>query len=209
MLICVSSINPEALLDAVYAGADMIELGNFDSFYEQGISFTSDDILSLTEETRKLLPDTPLSVTIPHILELNEQVELAKKLQSVGTDIIQTEGKMSSNPSGMGIRELIETAAPTIASAYAISRSIDIPVMCSSGLTDVTAPLALSAGARGIGIGSMVNTLQSPQQMILAVSAIAESIGRYPTPKTTSTNTLLQQNISQADIIAASYKLNK
>jgi hypothetical protein len=50
--------------------------------------------------------------------------------------------------------------------------------MCASGLTDVTAPLALAAGARGIGIGSMVNKLPHPQRMLMAVSVIAASIGR-------------------------------
>ena len=50
--------------------------------------------------------------------------------------------------------------------------------MCASGLTDITAPLALAAGARGVGIGSMINKLRSQQQMRLAVTAIASSIGR-------------------------------
>lgn len=49
--------------------------------------------------------------------------------------------------------------------AFAISRAVKIPVMCASGLNDVTAPLALAAGARGVGIGSMVNKLPSSQQV--------------------------------------------
>ena len=43
---------------------------------------------------------------------------------------------MSVDSLSMGIQELIETAAPTIASAYALSRAVSIPVMCSSGLTE-------------------------------------------------------------------------
>lgn len=50
--------------------------------------------------------------------------------------------------------------------------------MCSSGLSDITAPLALSCGARGVGVGSMVNKLKYPQQMLLAVKSLAQSINR-------------------------------
>jgi Protein of unknown function (DUF561) len=39
--------------------------------------------------------------------------------------------------------------------------------MCASGLNDVTAPLALAAGARGVGIGSMINKLPNSQQVPL------------------------------------------
>ena len=176
--ICVSSVKPSDFVLAIEAGADMIEIGNFDSFYDFGINFTAEDIIEMTKTTRKLLPDTVLSVTIPHILNLSQQITLAKELESIGCDIIQTEGKMKSNINGLGIQELIELSAPTIASAYALSRAVKIPIMCSSGLTDVTASLAIAAGAKGVGIGSMVNKLKTSQQMLLAVNAIAESMGR-------------------------------
>lgn len=174
--VIVSSIVPADFLSAVEAGADMVELGNFDSFYDKGIKFYSEDILEMAIETRKLLPNTPLSVTIPHTLKLSDQIDLAQKLEKCGVDIIQTEGKISANVASMGVQELIEVAAPSLAAAYALSRAVNIPVMCSSGITDVTAPLALSAGAKGVGIGSMVNKLSHRQQMLLAVSSIAKSM---------------------------------
>lgn len=181
--ICVSSVKPVDFVAAVAAGADMVEIGNFDSFYDQGLTFSAEDVVAMTVETRRLLPETPLSVTIPHTLTLSEQVTLARRLEEVGADIIQTEGKMSVRPTGsMGVQELIEVAAPTLASAFAISRAVRIPVMCASGLTDVTCPLALAAGARGVGVGSAVSKLSERQQMFLAVSAIAESIGRATSP---------------------------
>ncbi|HEY9862196.1 MAG TPA: DUF561 domain-containing protein, partial [Candidatus Obscuribacterales bacterium] len=34
--ICVSAVEPEQFVAAVEAGADLIEIGNFDSFYAQG-----------------------------------------------------------------------------------------------------------------------------------------------------------------------------
>lgn len=144
--VCVSSVEPKKFVAAVEAGADMIEIGNFDSFYSQGISFSAADVLQMTRDTRALLPNVPLSVTIPHQLSLEDQVELARAVEALGADIIQTEGKCKSSPVGLGVQEMVELAAPTLAAAFAISRAVTIPVMCASGLTDVTAPLALAAG---------------------------------------------------------------
>lgn len=178
--VCVSAVEPKKFVDAVNAGADMIEIGNFDSFYEHGIKFSAEDVLRMTKETRSLLPDIPLSVTIPYHLSIVEQVSLAQKLETLNVDIIQTEGKFKVSPIGKNIQEMIEIASPTIATAYTLSRSVKIPVMCASGLTDVTVPLAIAAGARGVGIGSMVSSCKTPQQMLMAVSAIATSMGRIP-----------------------------
>jgi Protein of unknown function (DUF561) len=43
--ICVSAIDPDELVPCVDAGADMVELGNFDMFYDQ--------VLSLMNETQQ------------------------------------------------------------------------------------------------------------------------------------------------------------
>jgi hypothetical protein len=81
--ICVSSVVPSDFVAAVGAGADMIEIGNFDGFYEQGLDFSAQDVMRMTAETRSLLPSTPLSVTIPHRLSLSEQVSTADSRQEV------------------------------------------------------------------------------------------------------------------------------
>ena len=57
--------NPNYLSLLVEAGADLIEIGNFDSFYAQGIRFEADEVLALTQATRTLLPEITLSVTVP------------------------------------------------------------------------------------------------------------------------------------------------
>ena len=84
---------PEELFAAVVAGADMVELGDFDSFYDQGTTFTKEDVI--TPRTRELLHDTPLSVTVPHTLSLAVLLQLVRTLEQLGADIIQTEGKMA------------------------------------------------------------------------------------------------------------------
>ncbi|ABW27183.1 DUF561 domain-containing protein [Acaryochloris marina] len=174
--ICVSAVEPEKFVEAVAAGADLIEIGNFDSFYAQGRQFSAKDVLELTHQTRALLPTIPLSVTVPHILELDQQVQLAQDLVKAGATLIQTEGGTSSDPSHSGTLGLMEKAAPTLAAAYEISRSVDIPVLCASGLSNVTAPLAIAAGASGIGVGSAVNRLNDPLAMVAAVRSLVESL---------------------------------
>jgi coenzyme F420-reducing hydrogenase delta subunit len=174
--ICVSAVNPELLVSAVEAGADLVEIGNFDSFYTQGVIFSAEDVLRLTRETRALLPNVTLSVTVPHTLPLDEQVELAQALVIEGADIIQTEGGTSSNPNHSGILGLIEKASPTLAAAHAISRAVEVPVMCASGLSNVTVSMAIAAGADGIGVGSAINKLNDQVAMIAVVRSLVEAL---------------------------------
>lgn len=174
--ICVSAVEAEKFVPAVAAGADLIEIGNFDAFYAQGRRFEAAEVMQLTRETRSLLPDITLSVTVPHILALDEQVHLAEELVKLGADIIQTEGGTSSNPVHAGTLGLIEKAAPTLAAAYEISRAVSVPVLCASGISSVTAPMAISVGAAGVGVGSAVNRLDSEIAAIAAVRSLVEAL---------------------------------
>jgi deoxyribose-phosphate aldolase len=179
--ICVSAVEPEKFVQAVAAGADLIEIGNFDSFYAQGRRFEAEEVLALTHQTRALLPKITLSVTVPHILTLDQQVQLAEELVKAGADIIQTEGGTSSNPTHPGVLGLIEKAAPTLAAAYEISRAVSVPVLCASGISSVTAPLAIAAGATGVGVGSAINQLNSEVAMIAAVRGLVEALATVTT----------------------------
>ena len=174
--ICVSAIEPEKFLAPVAAGANLIEIGNFDAFYAQGLRFDAAEVLSLTQRTRALLPHVTMSVTVPHILALDEQVKLAETLVEAGADIIQTEGGTSSQPVHAGTLGLIEKAAPTLAAAHAISRAVSVPVLCASGLSDVTAPMAIASGAAGIGVGSAVNKLNDEIMMVAVVRSLVEAM---------------------------------
>jgi len=174
--ICVSAVEPNKFVSAVQAGADLIEIGNFDSFYAQGRRFEAEEVLVLTKKTRSLLPDITLSVTVPHILKLDQQVQLAEELVQAGADIIQTEGGTSSTPHSAGTLGLIEKAAPTLAAAYEISRAVTVPVLCASGLSSVTVPMAIAAGARGVGVGSAINQLDNEVAMVAAVRSLVEAL---------------------------------
>ena len=174
--ICVSAVDPDLFLDAVAAGAELVEIGNFDSFYPQGIVFGAAEVLELTRRTRALLPEVVLSVTVPHVLPLDQQEQLAVDLEAAGADLIQTEGGTSARPFSAGSLGMIEKAAPTLASAHALSRAVELPVLCASGLSAVTVPMALASGAAGVGVGSAVNRLNDELAMVAVVRGLREAI---------------------------------
>ncbi len=179
--ICVSSVEPKRFIDSVKAGASLIEIGNYDTFYANGITFSDQKVLNLTKEVRDLLPKMPLSVTVPHTMPIDKQVDLAIKLVEEDVNIIQTEGGTSSNPYSSGIQGFFEKSVPTLAATYAINqefkkKSIDIPIMSASGLSEVTCPLAISCGASAVGVGSVVNKLDDLISMIAVIRSLKESL---------------------------------
>jgi len=180
--ICVSAIEPELFPAAIAAGAVVAEIGNFDAFYAQGLTFSAEQVLALARRTRELLPEVVLSVTVPHGLPLDQQETLAVQLAEAGADWIQTEGGTSASPHSPGVLGLIEKAAPTLAAAHAISRALaaadrPLPVLCASGLSSATVPLALASGASAVGVGSAVNRLQDELAMVAVVRGLREAIG--------------------------------
>jgi len=182
--VCVSSVEPKLFPQAVRAGASIIEIGNFDSFYLDGRLFSADEVLSLAVESRRLLPEVVLSVTVPHKLPLDNQAQLALDLADIGVDLIQTEGGTSSNPISPGTLGLIEKASPTLAGTVAISAALkeshyDIPVICASGLSEVTVPMAISVGAKGVGIGSAINKLDTELAMIATVKVLRQALDSF------------------------------
>ena len=182
--VCVSSVEPQLFPDAVKAGASIIEIGNFDSFYPNGRLFSADEVLSLALESRRLLPEVVLSVTVPHVLPLDRQAQLALDLVDVGADLIQTEGGTSSHPISPGTLGLIEKASPTLAGTFAIVTALkkshnDIPVISASGLSEVTVPMAISVGAAGVGVGSAVNKLNTELAMIATVKGLRQALNAF------------------------------
>ena len=179
--VCVSSVEPKLFPEAVKAGASLVEIGNFDSFYPNGRFFSADEVLSLAVESRRLLPEVVLSVTVPHVLPLDSQAQLALDLVEEGVDLIQTEGGTSSHPISPGTLGLIEKASPTLAGTFAIASALKergnkVPVICASGLSEVTVPMAISVGATGVGIGSAVNKLNTELAMIATVRGLRQAL---------------------------------
>ena len=172
----VSSVKPEELQHAVALGADAVELGNFDALYKKGMSFTSSQVLALAKRTVELLKDsdTFICVTIPGELEITEQINLARELETLGIDLIQTEGHFSNESPSNGVRGLLERAELTISNTIELTRNIDIPVMTATGINPTTAALAFASGASAIGCGSCVNKLDSEISMVAVSKSLVE-----------------------------------
>ena len=170
----VSSVDPEELAHAVILGADAVELGNFDALYKKGISFSAEQVLNLAKRTKELVNDTFICVTVPGELEIAEQVDLARELEAIGIDLIQTEGHFTNEAPSNGVRGLIERAELTIANTIELSRNIELPIMTATGINPTTASLAFAAGASAIGCGSCVNKLDSEIAMMAVSRSLVE-----------------------------------
>jgi methylmalonyl-CoA mutase cobalamin-binding subunit len=176
-----SSVDPKELLMAVKHGADVAELGNFDALYENGIQFSAEKVYELAVETMDLIGDHALvCITVPGHLPVKEQVELAEKLQELGVDMIQTEGAVLSQPQVAGALGLIEKASVTLANTVELAANIKhLPIITASGIGSVTAPMAIAAGASGVGVGKFVNKLSSELEMMAATQSIVNSVNTF------------------------------
>lgn len=170
--ICVSSINIYSLYNAVLAGADIIEIGNFDIFYNKGIIISSQQILNMSEQLRLIFPNIDICVTIPYWLSLDYQIKLAIDLESIGINIIQTEGCLSKDINSFNkyinnydLYHSIFRISSSLASVYALSKNVSIPIIVSSGVNALNAPISLSYGASGIGIKSSIRNLSNITEM--------------------------------------------
>ena len=173
-----SSTNPFALLTAVKSGADAIEIGNFEHLYKKGKSLSAGEVYDITLEAMSLTSkyDVFTCVTIPGNLAIEEQIALAKQLEILGVDLIQTEGASQTPKNAHGSMGLIDVAKSTIANTMELSQQVSIPIMSASGLTPKTVPMAFAIGASAVGVGSCVNKLDTQIAMIATVRSIVASI---------------------------------
>lgn len=187
--IFVSSIDPLKLIAAQAYGADVLEIGNYESFYKQGKLFTPKEILEIAQFVKKsVLSDVLLCCTIPSTLEVENQVKLGKKLVDLGFDILQTEGfELDVPPSDrkdLTYNDILKSAS-TIANTIELRKSLkEALIITSSGITLTTIPLAFSAGSSGVGIGKYISSLTSQMEMIERVKEIMDVVSDF-TPQYT------------------------
>nr|YP_009027657.1 hypothetical chloroplast RF23 [Neoporphyra perforata]AGV01121.1 hypothetical chloroplast RF23 [Neoporphyra perforata]AHB35359.1 hypothetical chloroplast RF23 [Neoporphyra perforata]AIA19522.1 hypothetical chloroplast RF23 [Neoporphyra perforata]AIA19731.1 hypothetical chloroplast RF23 [Neoporphyra perforata]AIA19940.1 hypothetical chloroplast RF23 [Neoporphyra perforata] len=174
--ICVSSISAQTLIKCQKADVQILEIGNYDSFYEQGRLFSSKEIMNISKDTKYSLPNTTLCVTIPHVLRVEEQIELTRDLERIGVDIVQTEGKSTSLSKNGDLSGIIGRAASTCSSTYAISQNSNMPIVSASGISALTAPISFLYGASGIGIGNNIRQLSNITSMVMYIYEIQTAI---------------------------------
>jgi hypothetical protein len=173
----VSSVVPSELKVAQDLGAAALELGNYEALHQEGIFYSADEVLDLAREIMSFRSTALVSITVPGHLSVAEQVELASELADLGVDIIQTEGASLVEANGAGALGQIEKARLTLANTIEIARALQgsehIPyILTASGISPETVPLAIAAGASGIGVGKYVSRLESELEMLAAISAL-------------------------------------
>ena len=179
--IFVSSIDPLKLIAANSLGADVLEIGNYEGFYQEGKMFTPSAILEIFQFVRKSVPkDVIICATVPATLEVENQLKLGKDLIQAGADIIQTEGFSPDIPDSdrkdQSYLDILK-AASTLTNTIELRKVFpDTNIITASGITPTTAPLAISMGANGIGVGTYI-TAQA--DFAKRVKEIVGSVNRF------------------------------
>ena len=175
--LCVSSISLHDFYKCALEGVDILEIGNYDYFYQNRLFLSKKHIFSLANEARRIFPSLDICVTIPYTLSLEEQIQLALNLENIGVQILQTEGlKPRSEFQNNSLTEFINMVFPVLSSTYAISKSVSIPVIAASGINCLIASLALLYGASGVGIGTSLISYTGVLSRYIYLKQVTRSI---------------------------------
>nr|YP_010619426.1 hypothetical protein PN189_pgp144 [Xiphosiphonia pinnulata]WAX03439.1 hypothetical protein [Xiphosiphonia pinnulata] len=176
--LCISSIDPIDIYNCISAGADLVEVGNYDTFYHKGMYITSLQLIELVKEIKYLVGDVDLCVTIPYYLDLNEQICLAQLLECLGVNVLQTEGVFTNNLYNLPkkLSGLTGSLSSSLLSTYFVSRSVNIPVITSSGMSSMFVSTAINCGASGIGISSTIRSKHNIIEMTNYINEVKNSM---------------------------------
>lgn len=136
----VSSLDPATLVESIEWGTDWVELGNFQPIYDRGALINPDMVMGWTRElVAGVAGRAGICVTVPGILSVAEQIELAQAVEAAGADMIQ-----------------IENITGDLSHVAPIAQAVNIPVMVSGRLDADTLAGAVSSAVAGYGIGNAV-----------------------------------------------------
>ncbi|MCH2227085.1 MAG: DUF561 domain-containing protein [Candidatus Caenarcaniphilales bacterium] len=186
LIIAVSAIKVSELNRAQELGADILELGNFEALYEQGIFYSAEEVYSMAAELINIKNENTLvSITVPGHLQINDQIDLAKRLETLGVDIIQTEGAALSDANATSALGSIQKVALTLSNTIELDKVLEsTAIMTASGISPDTIALAISAGARAVGVGSFVNKHETKEEIYEAITKLKAAISLTQIEKT-------------------------
>lgn len=158
----VSSMSTVMLAQAHKWGADVLELGNYDSHYERGQVVTKEEVIEKTRELRSMVGSKAvICITVPGNVSIEEQVDLSVQLQAAGADILQVENLVSESD---------------YANAKAISEAVEIPVLLSGRINSSKVEKAMATGVNAVGIGAAINKQTEINVMVDEVKAAMKAI---------------------------------
>ncbi len=140
LLVFVSSLSPAELADSLEWGTDLVELGNFAPIYERCALISPEMVLQWTRELTTLIQGrVPVCVTVPGVLDLQTQIDLARQIEAAGADLLQ-----------------IENISGDLSHVAPIREAVSIPVLVSGKLHAGNLSSAIATGAQGIGVGAAI-----------------------------------------------------
>lgn len=173
-----SSVVPEVL---VASGADVLEIGNYDALYRDGMAPTREEILEWTRRTVALArPGVPVCVTLPGRASLAESIDLAVQLQAAGASLLQVEGILDYPDSSLA--SSLRAMADALQVVSAVSGVVEIPVFLAGGVDPLSAPHAIASGACGIGIGRALRASGSVEAGAEMLRTLRLSMDRVGNP---------------------------
>jgi thiamine monophosphate synthase len=174
LVVFVSATDPAKLVAAAAAGADVLELGNYDALYRQGVHPTMAEILTWTKAVKAGAPGTPLCVTVSGHLPLAQQLELATALQGLGVELLQTEGQVG--PESDDTFAALSGAVSALGNTAEIRKVVTLPLLLAGGFNRVSAPFAIAAGADALGVGKAVTRQADEASMAVEVRALVAAL---------------------------------
>ena len=146
----VSSLDPKALAASIDWGTDWVELGNFQPIYDRGAVINPEMVITWTKELVSLVKGhAGICVTLPGVLDLKTQIQLAQELETLGAELIQ-----------------IENISGDISHVAPIQAAVNIPVMLSGKLSANNLSDAVKTGAEAFGVGAAIRKADDMKQYI-------------------------------------------
>lgn len=173
--IIATSNSPFEILDAIKANVEGIEIGNYEQIYKQGNRLNFDETYDLILEILGLINDYDIfkCVTIPACLDIDEQIKLAKKLEILDIDLIQTEGLKQINQKRQTL--FIKDVQSSISNTAELYKNTRYPIMTSGKINETNVQQAFEIGASAISADG-INSLNSEAEMRGAISKIVSTI---------------------------------
>lgn len=170
------SIHPFEILEAVKNNVDGIIVGNFEESYKKSQKYNIEEIYDIILETFGLINDYDVykCVTIPACLDTEDQIKLAKKLEILDVDLIQTEGLKQITQRRQIL--YVKDAQSTIQNTSILYQNTKNPIMTSGLINEKNVSQAFSQGASAVLIGSAVNKTDTEAQMNAIIAKIVGSI---------------------------------
>lgn len=140
--------------------------------------FNLQDIKNISKQIRQSYPEVTLCTTLPYILSLKEQVELAKFLEFIGIDLIQTEGTINNTTINTRTNLRLDKSHSTLLTTYNLSKLVSVPIIAASGISYNNAKSAILYGASGVGVKTAISNEQGIKNKIKLVESIKKSIAK-------------------------------